>query len=257
MTDTTTTEPEVELIALPATCDYCREPFQAFGCPHPFRDGELLTRQRACPKCFAAHQENQRRQEAVSDEETRRAKREAQWATICPALYRLTTEGGLTYLNRLTAEQPKLADVLKIPFGHVGLVLRGASNGAKTRSMFRLLRKFHDEGRSIIAYTSAGFERQARDAAGNFTLTAWTEQLKSVDCLFLDDLGKSTWSPTTTATFFDLIEQRIGAGRPIYLTTNLTGEALMTNLKVGKDIGEPLLRRIREFTIALVMQPTA
>jgi DNA replication protein DnaC len=128
-----------------------------------------------------------------------------------------------------------------------GVLLRGDSGKGKTRIMWRIMRLHFDAGKSIKSYTAGAFERACRDAAGEFELTDWFESLASADCVFIDDLGKSPWSPATTSTFFDLLESRSSSGRPMYVTTNLSGDSLLRQLKLEKDIGEPMLRRLREF----------
>ena len=236
-----------------ATCEHCGDAFDAAYVEHPFRPGEILTKQRACPKCYAAHLEAQQAKSAPLDEELARLRREAKWAELCPSLYRLESEGGLTDLDRLLRAQPAIEKVPARPYGAKGLLIRGKSDVGKTRIMWRLLRKHFDSGRGVIAYTSGSFERASRDAAGNFTLTEWFNRLCAVDCLFFDDLGKVSWSKTTTATFFDLVEHRTSNLKPLFITTNLAGDTLLTVLQVDKDLGAPLLQRLREHCDVLVL----
>jgi len=100
---------------------------------------------------------------------------------------------------------------------------------------------------------SGDFDRQARDAGGTFTLTEWVDRMIRADILFIDDLGKAPWTPATVGIWFDVLDGRYRDGRPIVVTTNLDGAALVAQLRVGPDIGEPMLRRMRETTRGIVV----
>jgi DNA-directed RNA polymerase subunit beta' len=89
------------------------------------------------------------------------------WAALCPREFRTITEGGQTDVDRLTREFPKLSQVIAhdLSAGQ-GLIVRGKSGHGKTRSVWRLLRRAFDAGKTIRALTSGDFDRQARDAGG-------------------------------------------------------------------------------------------
>ena len=54
--------------------------------------------------------------------------------------------------------------------------------------------------------------------------------------------------------WFDVLDGRYRHGRPIVITTNLDGAALVKQLRIGPDIGEPMLRRMRETTRQIVIK---
>jgi DNA replication protein DnaC len=172
------------------------------------------------------------------------------WLTICPYEFRTTKEGGNTRLEKMDAACPSWRGILDWKFSPKGLLVRGVSGRCKTRAMWRLLRRLFDERRKIIALSSAQFDRQCRDAGGNFTLSAWFDRLATADVLFIDDLGKGSWTQNTEAQFFDLIDQRTREGRPILATTNDSGDSLAARL--SEDRGEPLIRRLRDYCTSYV-----
>jgi DNA replication protein DnaC len=106
----------------------------------------------------------------------------------------------------------------------------------------------------MIAMSAGEFDRAARDAAGKFQLTEWFESLASSDVLFMDDLGKGKWTAATAGQFWELIDARSKEARPVFITTNCSGETLVRSLGLNKDVAEPLLRRLRESCKALVLQ---
>lgn len=175
----------------------------------------------------------------------------AEWVKICPMEFRIPIEaGGNTDLRRMDADCPNWRQALNWKFGCRGLMLRGDSGRCKTRAMWRLVRRLFDERHKVIALTSAKFDRECRDAAGSFTLSAWFDRLATVDVLFLDDLGKANWTQATEAQIFDLIDQRTREGRPILATSNDTGASLAARL--SDDRGAPLVRRLRDYCECLV-----
>jgi len=121
--------------------------------------------------------------------------------------------------------------------------------------MYRLFRAYFDKSPRprLIAITSGQFDRQARDAAGTFTLSQWFDRLAKADALFIDDIGKGKWTPATSSQFWELVDDRTRNRKPIFLTTNLNGETLVASLGLDRDIAEPLLRRIRESCDVVVL----
>jgi DNA replication protein DnaC len=242
-----TTEPqpdEIERVA--AFCETCEQPFKAAVMRSPFNPSKVLFTQRHCDPCCNSEVERRSKAEAEADRKARAAERDAHWQRVCPMEFRTLEEGGRTDLARLLREQKHAREIMEHPLTGQGLVARGDSGTGKTRAVWRLLRRFHDAGRYVRALTSGEFDRQARDAGGRFTLTEWVERMVETDVLFIDDLGKAPWTPATVGLFFDVLDERYRAGRSMFLTTNLSGQKLVTQLRIGKDIGDPMLRRIRE-----------
>lgn len=242
---------------VPAVCETCQAQFNAAVMRSPFPPRNVLFTQRHCEPCCSSEVARRSKAEAESDRKARMAERDAHWHRICPLEFRTTEEGGRTDLARLLREQRHADAIIRHPLDGQGLVARGSSGTGKTRAVWRLLRRYHDAGRYIRAMTSGEFDRQARDAGGKFTLTDWVAKLVEADVLFVDDLGKAPWTPATVGLFFDVLDERYKAGRVIVMTTNLSGPKLVAQLRIGQDIAEPMLRRIRETCRVIVTSQAA
>jgi DNA replication protein DnaC len=64
--------------------------------------------------------------------------------------------------------------------------------------------------------------------------------------LLLDDLGKAKMTERSELELFDLLEHRSSHALPIFWTANAEKGALKQML--SPDRGEPILRRLSEFT---------
>ena len=135
-------------------------------------------------------------------------------------------------------------------YGGRGLLLHGETGRGKTRAAWLLLRRLHDQGRSITAFDCVSFGhecvRRCRDSHGNDEhVERWADNLATVPVLFLDDFAKEKLTERVEVELFGLIERRTANCLPIILTTNFVGEAL--EAKLSPDRGAPLVRRLREF----------
>lgn len=240
---------------IPATCPTCSQNFAALVVRSPFNPDTVIFTARYCDPCIQAKRTADHAREREAFEAERERNRRAAWDQVCPLEFRTLEEGGRTDVARLLAEWPVLQRVLDhdLAAGQ-GMIVRGKSGHGKTRAVWRLIRKAFDAGQKIRALASGDFDRQARDAGGTFTLTEWVDRLVAADVLFLDDLGKAPWTPATVGIWFDVLDGRYREGRPIVVTTNLDGAALCKQLRIGPDIGEPMLRRMRETTVQVVVK---
>jgi len=240
-----------------AICEDCREAFEAAIARSPFDSSRIIARQRRCEPCVTAFEVRIADEARKACYEAARAQSEAVWEAFCPKLYRLIEEGGLTDSIRLAKDVAKLYEILSHPLGHRGLILRGDTGAGKTRAMYRLLRRYHETSPrpSMISMSAGEFDRAARDAAGKFQLTEWFSKIANADVLFIDDLGKGKWTPATAGQFWEVIDARSKEGRPVFVTTNCSGETLVRSIGLDKDVAEPLLRRLRESCKALVLTP--
>ena len=241
---------------VPSECPNCLQSFQAAVMRSPFDSGKVLFKARYCDPCITNRQAIERDKEWRQDQsERQRARREA-WEDLCPMEFRTIEEGGRTDVGRLLGEFPMLQQVISHDIFSQGLIVRGKSGHGKTRAVWRLLRRSFEDGKRIRCLASGEFDRQARDAGGKFTLTEFVDRLIKADVLFLDDLGKAPWTAATVGIWFDVLDGRYREGRPIVVTTNLDGAALVKQLRIGPDIGEPMLRRMRETTLQIVIKTT-
>lgn len=243
-----------DLERVPSKCPACLKEFQAAVMRSPFNPGKVLFQARYCDPCIISKRAHEQQREWDEQQaEHQRARREA-WEALCPMEFRTTEEGGRTDVGRLLGEFPILQQVIQHDLPSQGLIVRGKSGHGKTRAVWRLLRRSFVDGKRIRAMASGEFDRQARDAGGKFTLTEFVDRLIEADVLFLDDLGKAPWTPATVGIWFDVLDGRYRHGRPIVFTTNLDGAALVKQLRIGPDIGEPMLRRMRETTRQIVVK---
>lgn len=213
--------------------------------------GKWVVKPSHCEPCL----EIVTREEAEQAERFRCEQRLHEWVEICPLAYRGTKDGGPTVEARIEA-LPEWRELGEHPLGRVGLILRGKTGTCKSRAMFHLLRGYFFGHRkpSVVALTSGEFDRQCRDAAGTFKLSSWFATLEQASAVFIDDLGKTKWTPATAGQFWELVDARTKKLRPLFITTNLSGETLIEHLGVAKDVAEPLLRRLRENCKVIVMK---
>lgn len=236
-----------DLERFPATCPTCGTSFLAAILRSPFEPSRIIYRARYCEPCATAQRAEAARQESEAAAAERNRAKTDRWNALCPSEFRTLEEGGRTDVARLLREFPAVQTVIDHDFTTgEGLIVKGRTGSGKSRAAWRLLRRAFDRGKTLVALTSGEFDREARDAGGNFTLTAWVDRLAKADILFVDDLGKAPWTPATVGIWFDVLDGRYRDGRPIVVTTNLDGAALVTQLRIGPDLGEPMLRRMRE-----------
>lgn len=239
-----------------ANCEDCGQAFHSAICRSPFDPQRIIVRQRRCEPCIVAFEVRIATEEQKRKEEAFALECEAIWEAVCPKNYRLESENGMTNLEMLQKEVKELPQILAHPYGHRGLILRGGTGTGKTRSMYRLLRSYHvrKPRPRIIALSSGEFDRQARDAQGTFKLTEWFQNIAEADILYIDDIGKGKWTASTASQFWEIVDDRTRNCRPIFITTNCSGDTLVQSIGLSKDIGEPLLRRLRENCKAIVLQ---
>jgi DNA replication protein DnaC len=203
-----------------------------------------------CPECEAKWRAERAEQDRL-EAERKRIEIEGKWGETCPKEYRTTREGGNTVIARLEREQPQLQALLRWQ-GPRGLILRGETGACKTRCLWRLMRRLWVEKRGFEVLTAGQFDRQCRDAGGNFTLTEWFDGLANVEVLCIDDLGKGAWSDGTEANWFDLVDERGRNERPIIITTNDTGSSLESRMKPERAAA--LVRRLRDYCDVMIFE---
>jgi DNA replication protein DnaC len=241
-----------------ANCSRCKKPFSAKVMLFDIAGRETRLQVSLCADCEVELERNYQDRllaDRLRAEERQRISREIAWSKLCPAEFRLRSESdGETDIARLEREQPRVKDLLQWRLGRRGLLIRGVTGLSKTRATWRLMRRLWIEGVSISAMTAAEFDRQCRDAGGNFTLTEWFNRLATVQVFFLDDLGKGNWTAATEAQWFDLVDTRCREHRPIIVTTNDDGESL--SARMSSNRGEALIRRLRDYCDCIVFGNT-
>jgi DNA replication protein DnaC len=208
-----------------------------------------------CPDCKMRLKikENGELEEAIQKQKhDTKLRHEQEWKKLCPAEFRTADEGGTSDISRIRREQPKFVDVMQWGFGPKGLIIRGQTGTRKTRAMWRLLRRLFDENKSVIAMTAVEFDRQCRDAGGQFFLDRWFKELATIHVLMIDDLGKGNWTQGTEAQWFDLVDTRTREHRPILITTQEDRVSLAA--KMSENRGEALVRRLGDYCNTIIFK---
>ena len=244
-----------EMVYTGGICESCNQAFQAAVVFSPFNANKELFRQRRCGPCIELRNRSVAGEAEIARQSIYKRQTDIEWCNLCPIEFRTIPEGGQTDVDRLGRENSQLGKITSHPLGERGLIIRGGTGAGKTRAMYRLFRAYFDKSPRprLIAITSGQFDRQARDAAGTFTLSQFFDRLAKADALFIDDIGKGKWTTATSSQFWELVDDRTRNRKPIFLTTNLNGETLVASLGLDRDIAEPLLRRIRESCDVVVL----
>lgn len=202
----------------------------------------LLMERTLCDSCAEAEE----REIAQKQKEADQRAHEYRWEKLCPPLYRATdlTHPGLHHGFRDAALGWN-------PSEGTGLGFLGDSGAGKTRLMLLAMRKGFDFGLSCQFLSHNQFSKIVIDAFSS-SREDKSDARKQLDflarcqLLFIDDLGKAPSTERADAELEELIEVRGSNLRPLLWTANGTGEWLMK--RFGPDRGEPLVRRLADFT---------
>ena len=176
----------------------------------------------------------------------RRRDRAMRWKHECPTLYKHSDWNH----PKLAAYAEQIAQVRNWQAGPTGLLITGPSGRGKTRAMWDLVRRLLcREARDVRIWRSTEFFKimQEQVSYGRDESRLWVRAMASVPIIALDDWGQeavtSARSEWAQATFFDLLDQRMGERRPMIVTTNLTARQIAGNDQSGLR-SDPLLRRL-------------
>jgi DNA replication protein DnaC len=198
-----------------------------------------------------ADYENRPRRVIDIEAEKRRARRHKlahRWKECCPRLYK-HSDWNHPKLARYTQQ---IEQVRHWKVGPRGLLITGPSGRGKTRSMWDLLRRLLcRESVDVRIWNSQDFFQTMQEQInyGRDESRSWVDAMARIPVLAIDDWGqeavtnaRSEWAQ---ATFFRLLELRMGEGRPLIVTTNLTARQIAGNDQGGLR-SDPLLRRLLE-----------
>lgn len=184
-------------------------------------------------------------QESTESEKKRRAAEELkkEWAKICPALYADTDPA------RIPAHFKPFVDSWEL--NNIAPAFVGMAGQLKTRSAFELLKRHHFSGVWVEAISSTRFAKIAADQFDDdkevrAKSRATLEWCHNCALLLLDDLGKQKMSERAELELYDLLEHRTSNMLPTVWTANAVGAELLAMF--SKDRGEPILRRLAEFS---------
>lgn len=183
-----------------------------------------------------------------------RADRARYWHAQCPRLYRHS------HWNhpRLLPYARQINQVLEWQASDQGMLITGPTGRGKSRALWALLRRLlAHEGREVRVWRSSDFFRLMQEQInyGRDESRAWIKAVARIPIVALDDWGqeavttaKADWCQ---ATFFDLLDQRLGEGRPLIVTTNLTAQQIADTDAKGLR-ANPLLRRVLDTCTTIV-----
>lgn len=164
------------------------------------------------------------------------------WVRMCPQVY------ADTVFDRLPSPDHS-QKAMEWPFGEqpngYGLMLWGWPSTGKTRTMWLILKREHFAGKSVVAFGPGEWAYEAERR--NYRRAGWISRLNACDILAFDDVDKFRLTHEQEQALFSIVETRTSKKRPIFFTGNVNGEVLTLNFRLG----EPLVRRIREFCVAV------
>ena len=107
---------------------------------------------------------------------------------------------------------------------HSSLLFYGGPGLGKTFLSHCIARELIEKGRSVLYYSSASlFDQMARSAfEKDAQVDPFITYIMECDLLIIDDLGTEMTNAFVSATFFRIINERLGAGRSMLISTNLT-----------------------------------
>jgi DNA replication protein DnaC len=192
-----------------------------------------------CDECDLKRIEKLKQEQAAEEQE----RRQEAFNTICPPIYRESDS------KRIPAAFLRECEAWE--FSPQGLGFVGPAGTCKTRAAWMLLKRLHFSGVRVFGITATGFAKACADqwhddpqakALAEDTLT----RCRRTKVLLLDDLGKNKFTERAELELFDLLEHRSSHELPIIWTANAGREPLKQML--SPDRGEPILRRLSEFT---------
>jgi hypothetical protein len=166
------------------------------------------------------------------------------WNRICPTIFHDTD------LTRIPHEIQSIAESWESEGGH-GLGLVGLTGRCKTRAAYLILRRYHFDGLRVKPMNATRFgqlclEKFSDDHQTRGNAIQELHDLKTAKLILLDDVAKERITERVASELFGLINDRTEWKRPILWTSNIDPAGLRRAL--GDDKGNPLVRRLREFT---------
>lgn len=147
--------------------------------------------------------------------------------------------------NRL--HQKQLQEALKWAPGKHGLLLVGVTRAGKTRTMMEVVKRQLTYGRRVSYWPAVELGKKISDSFNRKGEHAeFMANLKRANILFVDDLGKEKLTPQIEASLFDVIRDRCDWHRPIFVTTNFSGNQLVKRFS-ARETAIPMVERLREY----------
>ena len=234
--------------------------------PVPAAPVELkLTKEVACPKCYAAHTITMAREIAEHDAflaqhgigvkyvlcqscEKGLPAVVAQPIVVrswyqrnCPAEFQKPFD------TALAKNVPATEEVLRYDYtSGKGLVIVGESRRGKTRAVWLLLQRLDQQKIACEAWVAEQWALECSRRIGESMSLAidWLKASCAVPVFFMDDLDKLTVTDRVQSELFYLINNRCQDNKPTIITTNCKGDELA--VKFERELGNALVGRMRD-----------
>jgi DNA replication protein DnaC len=149
------------------------------------------------------------------------------------------------YDNQLLSNPKKFSEIANYAFSRIGLLVVGETGAGKTRAIWQLLRRIYvDEGKEFKFFTGIRFANEMQASYRMEDRSAWVDGLMDVNVLAIDDIDKMKFTERMETEIFGIIDDRISNRKKTIITTNISGDELIARMPI---VGEPLVRRLREF----------
>jgi len=188
-----------------------------------------------CPSCLQS-----------AEAKAKAKEREKAFLKLCPPAM------AATELERLPAWKDNQASVKKALAWNPTpekplLILHGVTGRGKSRLMWQVMKRLAiEEGLPPVYFGAGELSLSVSSAWADMKAEALVHSLKAAKVLAFDDLDKDRLSPKAEEALFAVISHRCDHGKPTLITTNLTGEPLVS--RMSAEMGTALLRRLREFS---------
>ncbi len=150
------------------------------------------------------------------------------WRERCPIDFRDSwdaTKGDAKLLTRVLQFDPRMGR---------GLLIHGSTDTAKTRAVWRLLRKLTEDGTEWLFVEAIDLLDNIPDAA------------RYVPVLVIDDLGNDVLTPKNEVRLLKILRVRADWHRPTIITTQFSGDALAKRF-TETATAQAVIRRLRKF----------
>lgn len=170
---------------------------------------------------------------------------EKRWSDACPIRLQ---ETDWTHPN-LTPYAAQSSRVMAYQIARKGVMASGPTGRGKSRAMWQLMRRLGVVEGHDARYWNAQdwfFALQQNIRYGNDEARGWVETVARRHVVFIDDFGQEAVQTAredwANGWFFRFLDIRVGAGLPLFITTNLTAREMAA--QQTKIRANPLIRRL-------------
>jgi DNA replication protein DnaC len=224
----------------------------------------FTVKNRVCPDCDQVHEsacpvcdsclDRREKVETQRKETERKARRDAEWETLCEPDYRVTDW-------KRDGIHPDVVSAARdwMPRKEYrSLILFGPTRNWKTRAAYAILKRMHYAGWHCYSIESTEFAEAAEMAHFGKNSDKWNAQAILKKCrdagvLLFDDLGKESMTVDMAREFHILLHYRTIRWMPILLTSELAG-AELASLIAGSNARDKKLHGYIDGIISRIRQ---